>query len=119
MATFCSTYQVFKFSSPKANSSLGDGDGCCPGDLGFYAPITTPFGYYGPTWLADGTVNAGFNFSLWSYGRGQEEPPIEQLSHLLAIGNRDATFGGFGHEEQASRFVTGIHSLVIKVNDKY
>lgn len=69
-----------------------------PGDLGFYAPITTPFGYYGPTWLADGTVNAGFNFSLWSYGRGQEEPPIEQLSHLLAIGNREATFGGFGHE---------------------
>ena len=69
-----------------------------PGDLGFYAPITTPFGYYGPTWQADGTVNAGFNFSLWSYGRGQEEPPIEQLSHLLAIGNRDATFGGFGHE---------------------
>ena len=69
-----------------------------PGDLGFYAPITTPFGYYGPTWQADGTVNAGFNFSLWSYGRGQEEPPIEQLSHLLAIGNREATFGGFGHE---------------------
>ena len=69
-----------------------------PGDLGFYAPITTPFGYYGPTWQADGTVNAGFNFSLWSYGRGQKEPPIEQLSHLLAIGNRDATFGGFGHE---------------------
>ena len=69
-----------------------------PGDLGFYAPITTPFGYYGPTWQADGTVNAGFNFSLWSYGRGQEEPPVEQLSHLLAIGNRDATFGGFGHE---------------------
>ena len=69
-----------------------------PGDLGFYAPITTPFGYYGPTWQADGTVNAGFNFSLWSYGRGQAEPPIEQLSHLLAIGNRDATFGGFGHE---------------------
>ena len=67
-----------------------------PGDLGFYAPITTPFGYYGPTWQADGTVNAGFNFSLWSYGRGQEEPPVEQLSHLLAIGNRDATFGGFG-----------------------
>ncbi|MDB4365837.1 DUF3472 domain-containing protein [Pirellulales bacterium] len=69
-----------------------------PGDLGFYAPITTPFGYYGPTWQADGTVNAGFNFSLWSYGRGKEEPPIEQLSHLLAIGHRDATFGGFGHE---------------------
>lgn len=69
-----------------------------PGELGFYSPVTTPFGYYGPTWNADGTVNTGFNFSLWSYGRNQPEPPVEQLSHLIAIGNRDATFGGFGHE---------------------
>ncbi len=69
-----------------------------PGNLGFYAPITTPFGYYGPSWNADGTVKSGMNFSLWSYGRGQKEPPIGQLSHLLAIGNRDAKFSGFGHE---------------------
>ena len=69
-----------------------------PGDLGFYCPITTPFGYYGPTWKADGTVNSGFNFSLWSFGRGAPEPPIEQLSHLLAIGNPDAKFSGFDHE---------------------
>jgi hypothetical protein len=69
-----------------------------PGDLGFYCPITTPFGYFGPSWLASGVVNSGFNFSLWSYGRGQTEPPIEQLSHLIAIGNRQATFSGFGHE---------------------
>ena len=90
-----------KFSSSKGKESVRlwvmEMD-AVPGDLGFYAPITTPFGYYGPTWQADGTVNAGFNFSLWSYGRGKEEPPIEQLSHLLAIGHRDATFGGFGHE---------------------
>ena len=69
-----------------------------PGTLSFYSPVTTPFGYYGPTWLPDGRVNTGFNFSLWSYGRGKEEPPIEQLSHLLAVGNPDATFGHFGHE---------------------
>ena len=90
-----------KFSSSKGKESVRlwvmEMD-AVPGDLGFYAPITTPFGYYGPTWQADGTVNAGFNFSLWSYGRGKKEPSIEQLSHLLAIGNRDATFGGFGHE---------------------
>lgn len=90
-----------KFSSSKGKESVRlwvmEMD-AVPGDLGFYAPITTPFGYYGPTWQANGTVNAGFNFSLWSYGRGKEEPPIEQLSHLLAIGHRDATFGGFGHE---------------------
>ncbi len=69
-----------------------------PGELGFYSPITTPFGYYGPTWKADGTVNSGFNFSLWSYGRGKKEPPIEQLSHLIAAGHPSAQFSGFGHE---------------------
>lgn len=69
-----------------------------PGALDFYSPITTPFGYYGPTWKADGTVNTGFNFSLWSFGRGEPEPPVERLSHLLAIGDPGATFGGFDHE---------------------
>lgn len=69
-----------------------------PGKLGFYSPITTPFGYYGPTWKSDGTVNTSFNFSLWSFGRGKEAPPIEQLSHLIAIGNPEATFSGFSHE---------------------
>lgn len=69
-----------------------------PGELDFYSPITTPFGYYGPTWKADGTVNTSFNFSLWSFGRGQPEPPVERLSHLLAIGHPEAAFGGFDHE---------------------
>jgi hypothetical protein len=69
-----------------------------PGSLDFYAPITTPFGYYGPTWKADGLVNTGFNFSLWSYGRGVAEPPVEKLSHLVAIGDPEARFSGFGHE---------------------
>jgi hypothetical protein len=69
-----------------------------PGELPYYSPVTTPFGYYGPSWLADGRVNISFNFSLWSYKRGAPEPPIEQLSHLLAIGNPTALFDGFGHE---------------------
>ncbi|MEK6216315.1 MAG: DUF3472 domain-containing protein, partial [Boseongicola sp.] len=69
-----------------------------PGELEFYAPLTSPFGYYGPTWKADGRVNTSFNFSLWSFGRGQPEPPVNELSHLIAIGNREATFGHFDHE---------------------
>jgi len=69
-----------------------------PGELDFYSPITTPFGYYGPVWNRNGTVGASFNFSLWSFARGQKAPPIEQLSHLLAIGNSKAKFGGFDHE---------------------
>ena len=69
-----------------------------PGELPFYSPITTPFGYYGPTWQANGKVNSGFNFSMWSFGRGKKAPPIEQLSHLLAAGNRNATLSSFSHE---------------------
>ncbi len=69
-----------------------------PGTLSFYSPITTPFGYYGPTWRADGTVNTGFNFSLWSFRRGKTAPPVAHLSHLLAVGNPKASFGGFDHE---------------------
>jgi hypothetical protein len=90
-----------RFSSPKARDDIRlwvmEMD-AAPGSLGFYSPITTPFGYYGPTWKANGIVNTGFNFSLWSFGRGKEEPPIEQLSHLIAIGDPDAKFSGFGHE---------------------
>lgn len=90
-----------RFSSPEAEDGVRmwimEMD-AVPGNLGFYAPITTPFGYYGPSWNADGTVKSGMNFSLWSYGRGKKEPPIGELSHLLAIGNREAKFSGFGHE---------------------
>ncbi|MDG2391033.1 MAG: DUF3472 domain-containing protein, partial [Planctomycetaceae bacterium] len=90
-----------KFSSSKASGNVRlwimEMD-AVPNALGFYCPITTPFGYYGPSWLADGRVNKSFNFSLWSYGRGEPEPPIEQLSHLIGIGNPTASFNGFGHE---------------------
>lgn len=63
-----------------------------------YSPITTPFGYYGTSFDADGRTSTSMNFSMWSYGRGQKEPPIEQLAHLIALGSPKATFGGFGHE---------------------
>ena len=62
-----------RFSSPAAEDGVRmwimEMD-AVPGELDFYAPITTPFGYYGPSWNADGTVKSGMNFSLWSYGRG-------------------------------------------------
>lgn len=68
-----------------------------PGRARFYSPMTTPFGYFGPSWTREGKPT-GLNFSMWSYGRGQAEPPIAQLSHLLAVGNPEARFNGFGHE---------------------
>ena len=69
-----------------------------PGTLDFYSPISTPFGYYGSSWKTNGLVGTGFNFSLWSFGRGKEEASIDQLSHLIAVGDPDAKFGGFSHE---------------------
>lgn len=63
-----------------------------------YSPITTPFGYYGASFDADGRTSTSMNFSMWSYGRGKKEPPIERLSHLIALGSSQATFGSFGHE---------------------
>ncbi len=89
-----------KFSS----STLGSGArvwimemDAAPGDARFYSPMTTPFGYFGPSWTAEG-IPTGMNFSMWSFGRGKEEPPIAQLSHLLAVGHPSARFDGFGHE---------------------
>ncbi len=68
-----------------------------PGDASFYAPMTTPFGYFGSSWTKDGRPT-GLNFSIWSYSRNAKEPPVERLSHLIAIGNPNASFGHFGHE---------------------
>lgn len=67
------------------------------GEKDFYAPITTPFGYFGSTFNADHT-SGGINFSMWSFQMGQAEPPLPQLSHLLALGHPQATFGHFDHE---------------------
>ena len=68
-----------------------------PSEKSFYSPITTPFGYFGSTFNPDGTCG-GINFSMWSYARGKDEPPLPQLSHLLAVGSPQGVFGGFGHE---------------------
>lgn len=67
------------------------------GEKGFYGPITTPFGYFGSTFKPDGT-SGGINFSMWSFAAGKIAPPLPQLSHLLAVGSPQATFGAFDHE---------------------
>jgi hypothetical protein len=68
-----------------------------PGKASFYSPMTTPFGYFGASWNTKGQPT-GLNFSMWSYGRNQKEPRIETLSHLIALGDPNGKFGGFGHE---------------------
>jgi len=62
-----------------------------------YAPITTPFGYFGSTFEPDHT-SGGVNFSMWSYGAGKAEPPLTEQSHLLALGDPRAEFSRFDGE---------------------
>ena len=62
-----------------------------------YQPITTPFGYAGSTCDKDLQEFGGFNFSLWSYSANETEPPVAELSHLIAVGT-DLSFGEYGHE---------------------
>lgn len=64
-----------------------------------YSPMTTRFGYFGGTFAADGTAAGGINFSMWAAGQNAKEaPPLDQMPHLLATGNPEAEFSGFGHE---------------------
>ena len=62
-----------------------------------YSPVTTPFGYFGTSFNADGTSSGTANFSLWSFSAGKPKPQ-EQWSHMLAVGSSEAEFGSFGHE---------------------
>ncbi len=64
---------------------------------GVYAPVTTPFGYYGSTFSPEGGIG-GINFSMWSFGRGKDAPALDQQSRLLAVGSPQAQFSGFSHE---------------------
>lgn len=59
-----------------------------------YSPIVTPFGYYGGSFDTDQRFIGGFNFSMWS----NENAPLEQQAHLLALGDPASQFSGFGHE---------------------
>lgn len=64
-----------------------------------YSPITTPFGYFGGSFTATQTTNGNVNFSMWAASRKQETmPPLNLMPHLLATGNPQAEFSGFGHE---------------------
>jgi hypothetical protein len=59
-----------------------------------YSPITTSFGYFGNSFGADQRAQPFVNFSMWS----KPEKPMEQQSHLIAVGSPRAEFSGFGHE---------------------
>jgi hypothetical protein len=59
-----------------------------------YSPITTPFGYYGSSFDAEGRCSGSFAFSMWS----SADLPTHLQAHLLALGSPKGEFSGFGHE---------------------
>lgn len=66
-----------------------------------YSPMTTNFGYFGASFGANQRAEGGVNFSMWALsqkGAKGKLPALEQMPHLLATGNPDAEFSGFGHE---------------------
>jgi len=66
-----------------------------------FSPMTTAFGYFGATFGDDGCAAGGVNFSMWALsqkGAKGKMPPLAEMPHLLATGNPEAEFGGFGHE---------------------
>lgn len=87
-----------------------------------YFPITTPFGYYGSTWTAATRQFGGINFSLWSFGANEAPPPVEQFSHLIAVGE-GMYIDGFNHEgtgvkprgDNPYADITGVNTQVLAV----
>lgn len=67
-----------------------------------YSPIITPFGYYGSTWDNKKQQFGGVNFSLWSFAAGENPPPTEEFSHLIAVG-KGLFIDGFNHEGTGSK----------------
>ena len=64
-----------------------------------YSPMTTEFGYFGAGFGADGRPAGNVNFSMWAASaKSKLAPPLDSVPHLLATGNPDADFSGFGHE---------------------
>ncbi|MFD2157809.1 DUF3472 domain-containing protein [Rubritalea tangerina] len=64
-----------------------------------YSPITTSFGYFGASFDADQRASGGLNFSMWAASQHAEKvPSLERMPHLIASGNPEAQFSGFGHE---------------------
>ena len=66
-----------------------------------YSPMTTAFGYFGATFGEDGRAAGGVNFSMWALSQKAAKgkmPSLTEMPHLLATGNPEAEFGGFGHE---------------------
>ena len=63
-----------------------------------YQVMTTEFGYIGSPNQRNSQGLKELNFSLWSYGSNDPEPPHNELSHLIAVGGAGNKFGRYGHE---------------------
>lgn len=68
----------------------------CETELGFYSPISTNFGYFGPIFKDDGSADR-MNMSVWSSNKSFARPHPEK-SHLLGIGSPEGRFSWWSHE---------------------
>lgn len=109
----------FKSSkSPKFMSWIMEIEALNP-TMSCYAPVTSPFGYYGFVLNKDGTVTKGINFSLWSFGMKDVAPPTRELSRILAIGDPTATFSHFSHEGTGVKIRNFNHVFDSNTTKKY
>lgn len=82
------------------------------GKTGSYSPLTTPFGYFGTSFMNGGKIpaGAGFNFSIWIANRnGTEAPPIEKMARLIGTDIPDAQYSTFGGEGTGVKFRGGAY----------
>ena len=82
------------------------------GKTGSYSPLTTPFGYFGTSFMKDGMISAGasFNFSIWIANRnGTEAPPIEKMARLIGTDIADLQYSTFGGEGTGVKFRGGVY----------
>ena len=65
-----------------------------------FAPMNTPFGYFGPVF--EGSEITRLNMSFWNT-REIRPPTMKSRSHIVAIGSSKGTFQSYGREDSTSK----------------
>jgi len=80
-----------------------------------FAPINTPFGYFGPVF--EDLEITRFNMSFWN-SREIRPPTDKSRSHILGIGSAQGTFQAYGNENSTTKVTNwnpfkGTHGRVV------
>ncbi|MCH9620879.1 MAG: hypothetical protein S4CHLAM20_02870 [Chlamydiia bacterium] len=85
--------------------------------LGFFGPISTNFGYFGPV-FKDGGKARSMNMSVWSSNKSSGPRELDKQSHLLGIGSSEGYFGTWSHEGRGVK-VRGWDNFEPNTSGKY